>query len=51
MGRSADADLPSAMAGADVLGQARALMRDALAGKLTEASLPWAPSAEAAGGA
>ena len=47
MGRSADADLPGAMADADVLGQARALMRDALAGKLTEASLPWAPTAEA----
>jgi hypothetical protein len=52
LGRSADADLPSAtadaIADADVLGQARALMRDALAAKLTEASLPWAPSAEAA---
>ena len=47
MGRSADADLPGAITDADVLGQARVLMRDALAGKLTEAGLPWAPSAEA----
>jgi hypothetical protein len=51
LSRSADAGQPSAtvdaITDADVLGQARGLMRDALADKLTEANLPWAPSAEA----
>jgi hypothetical protein len=34
--------------GADAVSKARVLMRTALAGKLEEAHLPWAPSAEAA---
>jgi len=33
--------------GADVISKARTLMRTALAGKLEEADLPWAPSGEA----
>lgn len=49
--RPAHAGQPSATADAitdaDVLGQARTLMRDALADRLTEANLPWAPSSEA----
>lgn len=47
LGRPVDADQPSAVTDADVLGQARALMRDALADRLAEANLPWAPSSEA----
>lgn len=51
LGRTADADHPSATAGAitdaDIVGQARALMRSALADKLTAANLSWAPSADA----
>ena len=51
LGRTADADHPSATAGAitdaDIVGQARALMRSALADKLTAADLSWAPSADA----
>jgi hypothetical protein len=51
LGRTADASYPNATAGAiteaDIAGQARALMRSALAGKLAAADLPWAPSADA----
>jgi hypothetical protein len=49
--RTADAGQPDATVGAitdaDVIGQARALMRSALADKLAAADLPWAPSADA----
>jgi hypothetical protein len=58
LGRTADAGHANATAGAattettetteaDILGQARALMRSALADKLATADLPWAPSADA----
>ena len=47
LGRKADADYPSAITHADIVGQARALMRSALADKLAAANLSWAPSADA----
>ena len=51
LGRTADAGHPDATAGAiteaDIAGQARALMRGALADKLSAADLSWAPSAAA----
>ena len=49
LGRTADADYPrvaaDAITDADIVGQARALMRSALADNLTAVGLPWAPSA------
>jgi hypothetical protein len=49
--RPADAGHPNATAGAiaeaDIVGQARVLMRSALADKLAAADLSWAPSADA----
>ncbi len=51
LGRTADAGHPNATAGAtteaDIVGQARALMRGALANQLSAANLSWAPSADA----
>jgi hypothetical protein len=51
LSRTADADHPcataDAIADAEVAGQARVLMRSALADKLTAAGLSWAPSADA----
>ncbi len=51
LGRTADVGHPRAAAGAitdaDIVGQARALMRTALADKLAAADLSWAPSADA----
>lgn len=44
--KPADSD-PSANTDADVIGQARALMRGTLVDKLEAAGLPWAPSADA----
>ena len=48
LGLSALVELDRAAAGAGVVGTAKALMRTALADKLEQAGLPWAPSAEAA---
>ena len=51
LGRTANAGHPNATAGAtteaDIVGQARALMRGALADQLSAANLSWAPSADA----
>jgi hypothetical protein len=51
LGRTAEPDHPGATAGAitdaDIAGQARVLMRSALADKLAAADLSWAPSADA----
>lgn len=47
LGRAADDRDAHRDNGADVLSKARTLMRTALAGKLEEAGLPWAPSGEA----
>jgi hypothetical protein len=51
LGRTADAGHPNATAGAtteaDIVGQARALMRGALANQLSAANLSWAPSTDA----
>lgn len=51
LGRTADAGQPSVTAGAiteaDIAGQARVLIRSALADKLAAADLSWAPSADA----
>ncbi len=51
LGRTAEAGHPNATAGAtteaDIVGQARALMRGALANQLSAANLSWAPSADA----
>jgi hypothetical protein len=51
LGRTADAGHPNATAGAtteaDIVGQARALMRGALANQVSAANLSWAPSADA----
>ena len=52
LGRTADAGYPRAAADAitdaDITGQARVLIRSALADNLTAAGLSWAPSADAA---
>jgi hypothetical protein len=51
LGRTADAGHPNAAAGAtteaEIVGQARALMRGALANQLSAANLSWAPTADA----
>jgi hypothetical protein len=51
LGRTADAGHPNATAGAtteaDIVGQARALMRGALANQVSAANLSWAPSTDA----
>jgi hypothetical protein len=46
--KATDGDDPSTGTDADAVSMAKALMRTALAGKLQEAGLPWAPSAETA---
>ena len=46
--RAADGGDPGVGTDADAVSKAKVLMRTALAGKLEEVGLPWAPSAEAA---